>query len=295
MSVNQEPKVGVGSSVAQFLDGALRGSNTGDGLAKTAGDIASALVPGLGEAHALRDVYDGLRGGNRIQLIAGLLGLIPVAGDAARATTAGARRAASVAAREVAEKGLTPASMAFSRAAAASARDGMRRLAADPKVKTELAEAGKRAYGRTMDVLQRRLEAMAESGRSPSVVTRDHASFIDARKSAFAALAAQPDASWQSLFVEDEAHGQRVIGKHLPRETTSHPDALLSLLGFRFIDPPEGGSDAYQLMWWKQPDEATDPEFGLESFQASTEEAHRIFDAYLNQSKTFGRVKSSPR
>ncbi|MCK6550001.1 hypothetical protein L6R52_29475 [Myxococcota bacterium] len=293
-----KPTVGqvASQAVKDFVGGALNGTDASSSIAATIGDIAASAIPVFGEQKALRDVYEGARSGDPAKLVGGLVGLIPVAGGAAKSLAAGGKKAAATASAQVAEKGVSAAALHFSKVAAESTRAAVKSAAQNPKLKAELAKAGERAYGRTMEILQDRLVGMAEQGKLPSLVTRDHGSFIDARKAAFSELGIErPDASWQSLFVDD-AGKKKVVGKHQPVAETANVDELISALGFRFIEPEAtktGEKADYKLMWWKQPDAAADPAFGIESFSATPGEAQKIFDAYLAQQKSFRSTKKT--
>lgn len=294
------PRPTIGQTASQavkdFVGGALNGTDAGSSIAATLGDIAASAIPVFGEQKALRDVYDGARSGDAAKLVGGLVGLIPVAGGAAKSLTASGKKALTTASAQVTEKGVSAAALHFSKVATESTRQAVKAAAQSPRLKAELAKAGERAYGRTMEVLQDRLVGMAAEGKLPSLVTREHGTFIDARKAAFSELGIErPDASWQSLFVDDEGK-KKVVGKHQPVAETASVDELISALGFRFIEPEtaKAGEKAdYKLMWWKQPDASADPSFGLESFSATPGEAQKIFDAYLAQQKSFRSTKKT--
>lgn len=285
-------------AVRDFADGAIRGAQPGSSIAATLGDIAASAVPVLGEQRSLKDLYEGVTSGNVSQLVTGLIGLMPVAGTAARTAGQGGQKLVARATQEVTEKGVSAAALNLSRAAAQGAREAVKNLAKNPKLKAELAKAGERAFERTSQHLQERLLQMAQDGKLPDLVTRTHDSFIDARKAAFAELGAQPDASWQSLFAEGADGKRKVVGKHQPVPEPGSVDELISQLGFRFIEPDAsakkpGEASTYQLMWWKSPAEGDDPKFGLEAFKATDGEAGKIFEAYLNQSKSFRPRRST--
>jgi hypothetical protein len=292
-----KPPSAVTQAVSQFIDGAIHGARGDTSVAQALGDIVASSIPGYGQGRAFGDVWDGIKTGNTAQVVAGLIGLVPMAGGATKSVVDGGKRAAAIAGAEVAEKGMSAAALNFSRVAGQTVKKTAERLAKDPAVREQLAKAGERAYGRTMELLQEKLLTMAAEGKTPDVTVREHDGFIDARKAAFGELEGAPDKTWQSLFAPDDARGKKVVGKHKPVPQSADIEDQVSTRGFRFIEPDQapasGEKGEYGLMWWKQPDREADPVFGIESFQASPGEAAKIFDAYLNSTKTFGRVKTA--
>src|SRR5688572_4617652 len=167
----------IAETVSDLVDGALHGAQGKTSIAATVGDIAASCVPGIGEAKALRDVFDGLKSGDVGRTIGGIVGLIPVAGGAANAGS----KAIQQIGKEATEKGLSVAALQFSRAAAASAKQTIN----SPAFKKQLGEAGERAFQRATHLLTERLQTMAAKGEAPDITARDHQSWGDARDAAF--------------------------------------------------------------------------------------------------------------
>lgn len=283
--------------VRDFIDGFVGGAHGKSSIASMAGDLVGSVIPGYGQGRAVGDVWEGIKTGDTARAVAGLIGLIPMAGPSAKGVAEGGKAALKVASTAVAEKGFKAGSLHLASKLATSAQKTVTDLGKSKEVRETIAKAGERAYGRAMELIQEKLLTMAADGKAPDVELREHKSFTDARKAAFSELdITAPDKSWQNLYAEDETRGRHVVGKHKPIPLSGDIEDQISTLGFRFIEPDdkpaEGAKGRYQMMWWKQADKGSDPSFGLESFEASHGEAQKIFDSYLNASKTFGRVKS---
>jgi hypothetical protein len=283
--------------VRDFIDGFVGGAHGKSSIASMAGDLVGSVIPGYGQGRAVGDVWEGIKSGDTARTVAGLIGLIPMAGGATKGVTEGGKAALKVASSAVAEKGFKAGSLHLASKLTASAKTAVTELGKNKEVRDQLAKAGERAYGRAMELIQEKVLTMAAEGKAPDVELREHKSFTEARKAAFSELdITSPDKTWQNLYADDETRGRHVVGKHKPVPMSGDIEDQISTLGFRFIQPDvapaEGEKGRYQMMWWKHADKASDPSFGLESFEASSGEAQKIFDAYLNSSKTFGRVKS---
>lgn len=302
----------VAQGVGDFAKGFVVGSSDDEAsAAQVAGDIVGALVPGLGEVKAIQDIWDGTSKGNPIQVVGGLVGLIPVVGAAGKATSkvatktgtkaaakagskagaqalakAGTKAAAEAgekalvkAGAEVAEQGLSLSALKFQRATQAS----VRKTLDDPRTKERLGriaqESGEKALGRLVDALK----AMGDRGESPEVLTRRHDSFDAARDAAFSGMGGRPDKGWHDLSVVDDGGRRAVVGRHDDGRR-----------GFRMLaNRPEGDSEQapLQLYWWKGGEQGK-LTFGIEECDASPAAVSRIQEAYLNRDKSF-RVKQS--
>lgn len=262
----------VGGFVKGFVQGARGPEVT---TAQVVGDVAGALVPGLGELKALQDVWDGTKSGDPARVVGGLIGLIPVIGAAGHA----ASKAATKVGGEVAQQGVKNAALHLSQAAAASARTAMK----DPGTRKKLAVAAEHAGQLALGRLVNTLTEMQARGESPEVATRFHSKgFLEARNAAFEGLGEKPSPAWHDLAVEGEDGKKTVVGRH-----------DMGTKGFRLLAPGPGPSDEsnpLQLYWWKeQPDGRL--AFGVEACSASEQEVSRIMDAYLNRERSF-RVRT---
>jgi hypothetical protein len=290
--------------VRDFLDGAIKGADGKSSIARTLGDLVGSAIPGYGQGRAFGDLWDGVKTGDNARTIAGLIGLIPMAGPTASAVAASGKSAAKVASKTIAEKGLKAGSMQLAQLAKTSAATAIEQVGKSKALRETIDKAGERAYGRAMELLQEHVLNIAAEGRLPNIVgagdpEHQHDSFTSARDAVFEALDIKsPDASWQSVFAPDEERGKRVVGKHKPVPLDGDLENQISSMGFRFIEPDEkpkaGERGEYSLLYWKHPNAEAEPTFGIETFQASSGEAAKILDAYLNSTKKgFGRVKTS--
>lgn len=303
-------KVSGGGNIAtDFVKGVVVGSNGDDAsAAQVVGDIAGALVPGLGEIKAVQDIFDGARGGNPALVVGGLVGLIPVVGAVGKAggkaaTKAGGKAASKVATKVGAEVAAEVATKAGSKALAKAgtevaeqsfkasalqlgklAQKTVTTALEDPKTQEKLGQIAAQAGERGLNRLVQRLTEMKAEGRSPQVHTRTHSTFGAARDAAFSGIGEKPGKHWSDLVLEGPEGRRDVVGRHLDGER-----------GFRILadEPAEGQPTApLKLYWWKDGGvQSKDLTFGIESCEASPAAVQRIQEAYLNRNLSFRRRK----
>lgn len=279
------------AAITDFTKGVIVGSQ-GDqaSAAQVAGDIAGALVPGLGELKAVQDIWEGARSSNPMLVIGGLVGLIPVVGAAGKAggkiaskatgklaSKAGTKVVAK-AGQEVAEQSFKASAMRLSRLANKEAT----RVLRNPKTRERLANTATEAGERGLNRLVQHLSDMQTSGDAPEVYTRKHSSFETARTAAFTGMGEKPAKDWHDLRTLDADGKSNVVGRH-----------DLGRRGFRFLaDAPKPGESTAPLrvVWWKGGDEVQKLSFGIEECEASAATVDRIQEAYLNRNLAF-RVK----
>lgn len=304
-------KVGGGNIATDFVKGVVVGSNDKDAsAAQVVGDVAGALVPGLGEIKAVQDIFEGAKSGNPALVVGGLVGLIPVVGAAGKAggkvaTKAGAKvatktgeKVAAKAGAKIASEAATKASgKALAKAGAEVAEQSFKasalqlgRLAQktitqaleDPKTQEKLGEIATHAGERGLDRLVQRLTQMQSEGRAPELITREHSTFAAARDAAFAGIGEKPGKDWDDLVLPGAEGKRDVVGRHLDGER-----------GFRILaDAPESGASTapLKLYWWKDGGlQDKDLTFGIEQCDASPAAVKRIQEAYLNRNLSFRR------
>jgi len=286
---------GATNVVGDFVKGVVVGSNGSEAsTAQVAGDIAGALVPGLGEVKAVQDIWEGASHGNPALIIGGLVGLIPVVGAAgkaggkvaskatAKATSkavakAGAKageKALAKVGQEVAEKTFKVSAMQLGQVAQKTVTKSLK----NPETQSKLADIAMQAGERGLNRLVQRLQDMKAEGVSPEVHTRQHKSFQSARTAAFKGLGQTPAKDWDDLRVTGEDGKMHVVGRHEMGER-----------GFRILadNPEPGASEApLQLYWWKGGDNGK-LTFGVEQCQASPATVSRVQEAYLNRNLSF--------
>ncbi|MEQ8568775.1 MAG: hypothetical protein RMA76_27880 [Deltaproteobacteria bacterium] len=278
-AVNKSP-----NAVADFLGGFVGEAPEGSSAARIAGDIAGALVPGLGEVKGAKDIFAGVRDGDAGRLIGGIIQLIPVAGAVGKAGTT-ASKVGTKAGVKVGEKvAAEAAEQTFSATAArlwsASSRALTDQLS-DPKTRKKLEKAAVDAGQLALTRLVGHVTAMGEQGQTPDVVAREHGSFVDARKAAESGMGAKPDKSWFDLWVDDAQGQPEVVGRH---QLGTNEE---SRRGMRFV-APQDGEDNVHVMWWNQPENG-EPKFGIEKAPASAAEFDAIMKAYDNRRRSFRR------
>src|SRR5688500_4141348 len=99
----------------------MKGADGKSSIARTLGDLVGSAIPGYGQGRAFGDLWEGVKTGDRARTIAGLISLIPMAGSAANVVSTGAKSAAKVASKTIAEQGLKAGSLKLAQLAQASA------------------------------------------------------------------------------------------------------------------------------------------------------------------------------
>lgn len=297
---------GGGNMAADFVKGVVVGSNAPDAsTAQVVGDVAGALVPGLGEVKAVQDIWEGTKSGNPALVVGGLVGLIPVVGAAGKAggkvaTKAGGKAAAKAGAKVATEVGAELATKAGGKAVQRAgvevaersfkvsamqlgqvARKTVETSLKDPKTQEKLGQIAQQAGERGLQRLVQRLQDMQARGESPDVHTRRHTSFAEARDATFAGLGGKPGKDWHDLVLDSDDGRRDVVGRHEGGQR-----------GFRILaSPPEAEQDQgpLRLYWWKGGEDGKSLKFGIEECEASPAAVQRIQEAYLNRNLSFRR------
>lgn len=293
---------GGGNIATDFVKGVVVGSNGADAsAAQVVGDIAGALVPGLGEVKAVQDIFEGTKSGNPALVVGGLVGLIPVVGAVGKAggkvatkaggkavVKAGTKAATKASTQLVTKAGTELAEQSFKVSAmhlGKVAQRTVKKSLEDPKTRDKLGQIAMQAGERGLQRLVQHLTEMQAEGRSPAVLTRQHSTFSDARDAAFTGLGGKPGKDWHDLVLAGEGGKRDVVGRHEAGER-----------GFRILaEPPAEGKDAgpLKLYWWKGGGEGgKDLTFGIEECEASLAAIKRIQEAYLNRNLSFRRRQS---
>ncbi len=259
--------------IGDFIAGVVGDAPDGSSTARIAGDIAGAMLPGLGEAKAFKDLYAGLRNRDFAKITGGLIQLIPVAGAAGRSSLKASEKIAG----EVAEKGISATTARLWNASSHAISQQLSDPATRKKLEKAAVDAGQMALTRLVG----QLATMADNGQSPDVVTNEHGTFVDARKAAEAGMGGKPDKSWFDMYLEGDEGGRQVVGRH-QLGTDQESRRGMRLFG------PEGDDPTTRIMWWNNPDQG-EPKFGIESAPTSVEEFDAIMRAYDNRSRSFRR------
>jgi hypothetical protein len=275
---------GKSNVVMDFAKGVVLGSHGPDAsVAQVVGDVAGALIPGLGELKALQDIWEGSKSGDPALLLGGVIGLVPVVGAAGKAGGKAASKAGAKLTAEVAEKGLSQGLKVSALQLSRAAQVGVKKTLADPKTKQRLMAAAEQAGQRGLNQLLTSLADMQTKGVQPTTYTREHETFEQARNAAFQGMGGRPTKDWNDLVLEAEGGARQVVGRHED-----------GARGFRFLaTPPAEGQDKgpLQLFWWKGGADGQ-LSLGVERCEMAPEAVGRIQEAYLNRDKSFRRKVS---
>ena len=263
-----------------FAKGVVVGSSGQDAsLAQVAGDVAGALVAGLGESKALQDIWQGRTSGDLALLIGGVIGLVPVVGALGKGGGKAASKLGAKVSAQVAEKGLGQGLKVSALQLSRAAQVGVKKTLADPKTKKKLMEVAEQAGQRGLNRLVTSLADMQAKGVVPTTYTREHETFEQARNAAFDGMGARPTKGWNDLVLEDESGARQVGDRHEDGER-----------GFRVLaTPPAEGQDTGPLqLFWKGGSDGQ-LSLGVERCAMAPEAVGRIQEAYLNRDRSFRR------